>query len=154
MKWYLIFSICLLIILFSLISCRSNKSSQKTKNYQTQIKTTRSSIEGYFSDNDSLEVIPNNQGNLILYLKKDTLSKAEPVVNINFIVYDKKKDKIIYTNNYTRASINWFNNTQLLLTRNLGIIDKQNGKSRKHYLINVKTSEMKEYIKKNQSINL
>ena len=135
------------IIVILITSCSLNKKATTSQKDNKENNVIEEAIKKNFNENDSLSIIPNAEKNLLLYVseKKDTVQNS---ININFFVYDKIKNTIIYKSNYDRASIKWYNNNQLLLVRTLGIIDKQTGMNIKHYIIDIKSKKITERILK------
>ncbi|MDK2978212.1 MAG: hypothetical protein PWP52_926 [Bacteroidales bacterium] len=142
---FFIISICLFA------ACHSNNQIKKVNQTQTKEDFVKKPISNYFTDNDSIQSIPNNKGNYILFLSETEINSANPVTDIHFIIYDKSADSIIYENNFNNSKIQWHTNTHLLLTRYFGITDKPEGTNIKHQLIDIHTGNIKEY-KKNTNI--
>jgi hypothetical protein len=140
------------IIFISLFTaCNSNKQIKKENQSQNQEDFVKKPINNYFTDNDSIQSIPNNKGNYILFLSETEINSANPITDIHFIIYDKSTDSIIYENNFNNTKIQWHSNTQLLLTRYYGIKDKPEGTNIKYQLIDIHTGNIKEY-KKNTNL--
>ncbi|MBI9053132.1 MAG: hypothetical protein JEY96_04910 [Bacteroidales bacterium] len=136
----------ILIVIFLIDSCTSNKKTI-TNQHSNDTDIIEEAIKNNFNETDSVYSISNNEGNLVLYVaeKKEMVQNS---ININFFVYDKERNSIIYKNKYDRASIKWYNNNQLLLVRKLGIVDKQTGMNIKHYIIDIKSKKVTERILK------
>jgi len=133
------------IILSVLTACNSNKKIRKDNTKQTAINTNQFSVDQYFNTNDSIQIIPNKKGDLILYLSETLESPANPVQDIHFVIYNKMKDSVIYKNRFSNSDIQWYSNTQLKLTRFYGITEKPDGTNIKHQLIDAYTGEIQEY---------
>lgn len=138
-------SLLIITIVTGNLSCKSGKTlTSADDNAQKQEMINQIVVE-YFTEKDSIEIIPNDNGNWELYVSNKTLSASEPVNDVKFLVYDKSKNKVLYKNQFDRATIKWFDNKTLLLTKQLGILDKETGKGFIQYLIDIETNEMKEY---------
>ncbi|MCB2195979.1 MAG: hypothetical protein KQH79_08960 [Bacteroidetes bacterium] len=146
MKAIRIFQIFLIVSVIAWnISCKSNKTTTSVDDNLQQQKNITQIIADYFVEKDSVEVIPNDEGNCELYVSNKTLSASEPINEVKFIVVDKSNSKVLYKNQFTRSSVKWFDNKNLLLTKQLGVLDKETGKGFIQYLIDIETNEMKEY---------
>lgn len=139
-------------IFISFTSCNTIKVNADASAENSQTITLAENLKINFTKKDSVQIIPNENGNLVLYLAKTTLSQDEPIVSINFLVYDKLNDVILYKNNYSRASVRWYDNNQLLLTRDMGIYDKNTHKGFKQFLIDINTNKIKELNVNSESI--
>lgn len=126
-------------------SCKSSKTSTTVDDNSKTQEVIRQTIEEYFTKEDSVEIIPNEQGNRELYVSNKTLSTSEPVNEVKFLVYDLSDKRVLYENQFSRSNVKWFDNKTLLLTKHLGIVDKETGKGFIQYLIDIETDEMKEY---------
>ena len=101
-------------------------------------------IKSSFTDNDSVQVIPNNDKSYYLLIAETAITPATPTSNIKFVVIDAKNQEIVFKNHYSNSIIKWFDNKQLLLTQFFGILDQVTGKSKAYLLINCETNEIKE----------
>ena len=129
-----------------LISCKVNQNSNQTS--LTKKKVISNYISENFNKDDSLVIIPNNSNNFILYNSIHQESEITSNGNINFFIYDKSSKSIIYNNNFSNATIQWFNDNELLLTQYLGIIESKEKTNIIHSLIDVKTGKIKKYNQK------
>jgi hypothetical protein len=133
-------------------SCTSSKTSTSVDESFQKTEEINQQIKDYFTEEDSVEVIPNDHGNWELFVSNKTLSPTEPVNNVKFLVLDKSNNKILYKNKFARSSVKWFDNKNLLLTKQLGILDKETGKGFIQYLIDIENNEMKEYTTNKKSL--
>lgn len=133
-------------------SCKSSKTSTSIDDNSQIEEVNNQTIEDYFTKLDTVKIIPNDLGNWELYVSNKTLSTSEPVNEVKFLVFDKSINKVLYKNQFTRSSIKWFDNKNLLLTKQLGIVDKKTGKGFIQYIINIETNEMKEYTANKKSL--
>jgi hypothetical protein len=141
----------ILIVIFFTDSCTSNKKTI-TNQHSNDTDIIEEAIKNNFNKTDSVYSISNNEGNLVLYVSEKKETAQNPINNINFFVFDKTKNTIIYQNKYSRAQIKWHNSNQLLLVQSLGIIDKQTGISTKSTIIDLKTKKLLEYKNENNSL--
>ncbi|HSH51561.1 MAG TPA: hypothetical protein VK982_07540 [Bacteroidales bacterium] len=148
-KYY--YGIFFIIYICIFTACNSNKQIKNENINQAKEGLVKNSINNYFTDKDSIQTIPNDKGNYILFLSETKKSPANPVKDIHFIIYAKSTDSIIYENNFNNTEIQWHSNTQLILTRYYGITDKPGGTNIKYQLIDLHTGNIKEY-KKNTNI--
>ncbi|MDA3952890.1 MAG: hypothetical protein PF485_04530 [Bacteroidales bacterium] len=132
------------IMALVLFSCKSyeNKPNQEINNVKSNI--IDDAIQEYFNKNDSIIELPNQSNSLVLYLSKNKKTDIDPFYNINFLVYEKMKNKIVYQNKYSNAEIKWFNNEQLLLIRYYGTMQKTDINSIKKYIIDIKSEKVRE----------
>ncbi len=107
-----------------------------------QIDLIKETIENNFNNSDSLYIIPNDEKTLILYLSEKKKTSVNPVNNINFFVFDKSTDEIIYQNKFSNSEISWYNNEELLLKKYLGYIENADSKGFTFSKINVITKEI------------
>ena len=142
---YIINRLVLIILLFGFLACKTNKDSTSVQENVITQGSLNQAVKDYFNVDDSIEITPNKDGNWLLYVSNKTMSKPEPVNDVKFLVFDKINNKILYKNNFSRSKVKWFDNKQLLLTKKLGIIDNSTGRGFIQYLIDIDTSEMKEY---------
>ncbi len=138
-------SILLIAIIAGNVSCKSSKKSTSIEDNSQNQEVINQTIEQYFTEKDSVEIIPNDQENWELYVSNQTTSASEPVNEVKFLVYDLSDNKVLYKNQFSRSNVKWFDNKTLLLTKQLGILDKETGKGFIQYLIDIETNEMKEY---------
>jgi hypothetical protein len=142
MKISSIFPIILAALMFVLFfSCKTSKKTASDK-MDTMEKFISETIKSNFNDNDSVQVIPNSTNELLLCytdLKNDTLLLVN---QINFIIYDKNQKLVIYQNKFDNAKVNWYNDEQLILIRNLGIKEHVGVENKQVFLINAKSGEM------------
>jgi hypothetical protein len=142
----LIFSF--LILLFN--SCKTNNiASSKELKENNVIKEFS---ENYFNKNDSVKIIPNESGNLILYTSKNNVSIQNQQYKIKFFIYNKIENKIIYKGEYNNTQIKWYSEDVLFLSQQLGFEDIKTGQSTKNILINVKTNQTKKYNKNSNTL--
>ncbi|MDY6800971.1 MAG: hypothetical protein SVU94_07080 [Bacteroidota bacterium] len=144
-KYFYGLSFFLFICILS--ACNLNNQIKQENQTQTKEDFVKKPISNYFTDHDSIQSIPNNKGNYILFLSEKEINSANPVTDIHFIIYDKNTDSIIYENSFNNTKIQWHSNTHLLLTRYFGIIDKPEGTNIKYQLIDIQTGNIKEYNK-------
>jgi len=135
----------LFVILSVLSACNSNKKIKKDNTKQTGINTNHFSVNQYFNNNDSIQIIPNKKGDLILYLSETLESPGNPVKDIHFVIYNKMKDSVIYENKFSNSTIKWHTNRHLKLTRFYGITEKPDGTNIKYQLIDAYTGEIQVY---------
>jgi hypothetical protein len=146
MKTIQIFKGLLLITIIAWsYSCKSSKTSTTVDDNSNKQDAITQAKADFFSEEDSVEIIPNDQGNRELHVSNQTSSASEPVNEVKFLVYDLTDNKVLYKNQFSRSNVNWFDDKTLLLTKHLGIIDKETGKGFIQYLIDIETNEMKEY---------
>lgn len=145
-------SISIILVFAWLVSCKSGKTSTSIEDKTHNQALINKAVNEYFTENDSVEIIPNKEENLILYVSNKTLSASEPVNEVKFLVYDKANNKIVYKNQFARSKVKWFDNKRLMLIKQLGIVDKETGKGFIQYLIDIETSEMKEYTPHGESL--
>lgn len=141
------FKLFLVIFLGLLTACISKKNIHQAQKSNDKKNTIDLAINNYLSTNDSIKVIPNQEGNLILYLTETIESPGNPVKDIRFFIYENASNSVIYKNNFSNAKIKWLSNTQLILTRSYGILDQPNGTNIKYHIINVLTGDINEYNK-------
>ncbi len=145
MKYFIsIYSYCILFTITLLMSCSPNKSIEKEQPENTQNDIIKKIIENNFNNSDSLYIIPNEEKTWILYLSEKKETSVNPVNNINFFVFDKSTDEIIYQNKFSNAKLKWLNNKQLLLTRYYGIIDTPESSNIKSFIIDINSKEIQE----------
>lgn len=145
MKYFIsICSYCILFTIILLMSCSSNKNIVNEQPKNTQNDIIKETIENNFNNSDSLYIILNEEKTCILYLSEKKETSVNPVNNINFFVFDKSTNKIIYQNKFSNAKLKWFNNEQLLLTRYYGIIDTPESSNIKNFIIDLHSKEIQE----------
>lgn len=133
-RFYIFF--VLLILIFS--SCKTNKDINKsTKEDHPEL------YNKYYNENYSVEIIPNEQGNYLLYLFKSKTNTQNPNFKMKFFVTTNTKDKILYEGIFDNTIIQWLSNNELQLTQYLGINNKTNNKSTIEKIININTKEIK-----------
>lgn len=137
-----------LILLFN--SCKTNNiTSSKELKENNVIKEFS---ENYFNKNDSVKIIPNESGNLILYVSKNDVTIQNQQYKIKFFIYNKIENKIIYKGEYNNTQIKWYSEDVLFLSQQLGFEDIKTGQSTKNILINVKTNQIKKYNKNSNTL--
>ena len=133
-------------LLFLLFGCNStNKVQSSGKSIGTF--DIPDIVKSDFSENDSLLVIPNKNGNLVLYLSISKTTSANPNSNSKIVVYNQSLNQVLISENYSNSLVRWFNNNQLLLTRFFGINEDPVTSNIKYFLIDVFTKEVTEFDK-------
>jgi len=135
-------SYSIFLIASLLISCTSNKNVVTEQSENVQIDLIKETIENNFNNSDSLYVIPNDKETLVLYLSEKMKTSVNPVNSINFFVFDKSTNEIIYQNKFSNSEISWYNNEELLLKKYLGYIENVDSKGFTFSKINVITKEI------------
>ncbi|PLX16414.1 MAG: hypothetical protein C0597_08000 [Marinilabiliales bacterium] len=125
----------------------NNESISLTTNIVTQ------TIEKNFNPADSLSVFPNKTNEMFLYLSEKRTTSVNPVNTINFFVFNKLKNEILYQNKYSNAEIEWYDNEKLLLTRYFGIIETPESTNIKKYIIDINSGVITEINKRIKSNN-
>ena len=139
------------LITLGLFSCKSSQNNPTAEINPIKSNLIDEAIKSNFNASDSIQIIPNEDGNWILYLTKKEANLHEPAYNTSFFVYDKIKNQILYKNTFSRASIQWHNNNQLLYIKKLGIINKQTGMNIKRYIIDIESNKTTELNTKTQN---
>ncbi len=144
MKIILKFPIIIVPLVFLLfLSCKTSKKTVSDK-LDTIEKFISETIKSNFTENDSVQVIPNNDKSFYLLVAETAITSATPTSNIKIVVINAENQEITYKNQYSNSLIRWFDNKQLLLTQFLGIVDQVTDKSKAYILINCETNEVKE----------
>ena len=155
MRYYI--SICFYCIFFTVIlltSCSSNKKIKTEQLGSIQNDNIKNDIYSNFNASDSLSIVPNQDENWILYLSKKKSTPENPTTNINFIIFDMTKEKVIYKNKFDNANIKWHNNNQLILTRYMGIIEQPTGSNIKIFIIDIESGNIEELKQQNKKSNI
>lgn len=138
------FPLIIVVLMFVVfLSCKTSKRTASDK-LETMEKFISETIKSNFTDNDSVQIIPNNDKGFYLLVAETAITTATPTSNIKFVVINAENQEIVYKNQYSNSIIKWFDNKQLLLTQFFGILDQATGKSKAYLLINCETNEIKE----------
>ncbi|MGE0090756.1 MAG: hypothetical protein AB7S50_14885 [Bacteroidales bacterium] len=131
------------LVLVVLFSCKTPKNTASDKS-DTMAKFISETIKSNFTDNDSVQIIPNNNKSFYLLVAESAITPATPTSNIKFVVISSENQELVYKNHFSNSIIKWFDSKQLLLTQFFGILDQATDKSKAYLLINCETSEVKE----------
>lgn len=132
---YIVFCFYLLIL-----SCKS------TKNSNSVVNTYPDEVKEYLNETNSIQILPNIDNTLYLYLFESSISSASPTKSIKFVVFDKNENKVIYKNQFSNSLLKWQGHDELLLTQYLGIIENQSSSNIKHFIIRPRKNEIIETI--------
>jgi len=131
-----------LFTLYTCSSCKVNKSNIDTINTNEAEELVNNAISKYLNQKDSILIIHNEKNNLSLYLSIKQATDINPNNHINFFVFDKIKNIVVYNGKYSNANISWYNNNQLLLERYFGIIEDKESGNIKKYIIDLKSGKV------------
>jgi len=153
MKYLISIFTIVLFVCCSLISCKTNKVSSNNESISLTTNIVTQTIEKNFNPADSLSVFPNKTNEMFLYLSEKRTTSVNPVNTINFFVFNKLKNEILYQNKYSNAEIEWYDNEKLLLTRYFGIIETPESTNIKKYIIDINSGVITEINKRIKSNN-
>ncbi len=74
----------------------------------------------------------NKDSMFVLCVKQFKSTPQFPQYRINFFIFDKNKNKILFEDSISDGKVNWINNFQVKIVRHLGIVsgDEPNNNSR------------------------
>lgn len=76
----------------------------------------------------------------ILCYKKNDRDHLNPNTLVEFFIFDKKKQTIIYEDKIMGATFEWKSDDELIIYEQRGIIESQQDKGKVRYLLNLKTT--------------
>ncbi|MGZ2368349.1 hypothetical protein ACXR6G_01005 [Ancylomarina sp. YFZ004] len=102
-------------------------------------KTYQQIAQQKFGDKVDFEL--NSDENYALCEKIISEPRLNPNQLIEFFVYDIQKGEIIFEDKIANAKISWYNNTQLLITRQKGYITNPNDTGKWTYIFDLQSKK-------------
>jgi hypothetical protein len=126
-----------LLLFFGCMSKKNNlKTSHKNYSYFKSIAFQKFGADTILNLNDS--------NTYALCTKKVAENNMNPNVLTAFIVIQLNSNKIVFENKISSASVKWYSNNELLISKQLGIVSEQKGSGKISYIYNVETKVKKE----------
>lgn len=124
----------ILVILFSGCATKNQSSIKLTKNQQSTYQQVAKEKFG-----EEVEFKFNSDKNYVICEKVNSKLQPNPNQLKEFFVYDITKGAIIYEDKIASAKIEWYNKSQLLITKQRGYITNPEDTGKWTYVFDLKT---------------
>ncbi len=113
---HVVFATCLLLLISG---CKSNQNLFQVNGSDSKQIYQHIAHKKY---GEHVEFIPNANWTYMLCQKEKSDHQPIPNQVLEFFVYDIKNQEIIYENKMANVKVDWYNNTQLMITNQRGYI--------------------------------
>lgn len=120
-----------LLVSVILIACSSTKTSIPSEQKSHKAFATEVLGKGFKAMESP------DRSKILYFIEKEDKSTNDRIMKLHILVFDKKKNKLLFEDRYDNSSVTWFDNFKLKITSTPGILtteEKLNEQLRVKYI--------------------